>query len=144
MAFGSGDFEGEIKKRAENNARIKFFGRVSRQEVLKCEKKASLLINIRDDKDVYTQYSFPSKMVEYMLSGTPLLTTKLSGIPDEYYSYCYVAESRDGEKIAEQIEAILHNPELDVCGKRAKRYVEECKNSSAQAESIIHFLKEHI
>lgn len=142
--FGSGDYEEEIKKRAQRNTRIRFFGRVSRQEVLRYEKEASLLLNIRNDEDVYTKYSFPSKMVEYLLSGTPLLTTKLSGIPDEYYDYCYVTTTRDTQKIAEQMDEILHEANLAALGDKAKRYVEEHKNSSAQATRITHFLKEHI
>ena len=27
-----------------------------------------------------------------MACGTPLLTTKLPGIPDEYYEYCYTLD----------------------------------------------------
>lgn len=142
--FGSGDYEEEIKKRAKNNTRIKFFGRVTRQEVLRYEKEASLLLNIRNDEDVYTKYSFPSKMVEYLLSGTPLLTTKLSGIPDEYYAYCYVTTNRDIQKIAEQIDEILHDKSITVLGDKAKQYVEENKNSLVQAARITHFFKEHI
>ena len=142
--FGSGDYEEEIKKRAQSNKRIKFFGRVSRQEVLRYEKEASLLLNIRNDEDIYTKYSFPSKMVEYLLSGTPLLTTKLSGIPDEYYDYCYVTTTRDTQKIAEQMDEILHDANLAALGDKAKQYVEEHKNSSAQVTHITHFLKEHI
>ena len=142
--FGSGDYEEEIKKRAQRNTRIKFFGRVSRQEVLMYEKKASLLLNIRSDEDVYTRYSFPSKMVEYLLSGTPLLTTKLSGIPVEYYDYCYFTTTRNPLKIAEQIDGILHDINHGTLGEKAKHYVEECKGSYAQASRIVHFLKEHI
>lgn len=142
--FGSGDYEEEIKKRAQRNTRIRFFGRVSRQEVLRYEKEASLLLNIRNDEDIYTKYSFPSKMVEYLLSGTPLLTTKLSGIPDEYYDYCYTTTTRDAQKIADQIDEILHDEGIAALGDKAKRYVKERKNSSAQAAHIAHFLKEHI
>lgn len=142
--FGSGDYEEEIKRRAQRNTRIKFFGRVSRQEVLMYEKKASLLLNIRSDEDVYTRYSFPSKMVEYLLSGTPLLTTKLSGIPVEYYDYCYFTTTRNPLKIAEQIDGILHDINHGTLGEKAKRYVEECKGSYAQASCIVHFLQEHI
>ena len=102
------------------------------------------MLNIRNDEDIYTKYSFPSKMVEYLLSGTPLLTTKLSGIPDEYYDYCYVTTTRDTQIIAEQIDEILHDKSIAALGGKAKRYVEEHKNSSAQAARITYFLKEHI
>lgn len=142
--FGSGDYEEEIKRRAKINSRIKFFGRVARQDVLRYEKEATLLLNIRNDEDIYTKYSFPSKMVEYLLSGTPLLTTRLSGIPEEYYTYCYVTSTRDAQKIAGQIDEILNDEKRIALGEKAKCYVEEHKNSSEQAARILCFLNEHI
>ena len=90
--FGDGTAVEEIQKRAEVNQNIRYFGRVSREEILKREKEATLLVNPRSPKDSYTQYSFPSKTIEYMYSGTPLLTTKLSGIPAEYLDYVFVSE----------------------------------------------------
>lgn len=140
--FGSGDYEGEIIERAKINTKIKFFGRVSREEVLKREKQATLLLNIRNGEDEYTKYSFPSKMIEYMLSGTPLVTTKLSGIPDEYYGYCYAISERTPESIAEQIDVILADKDLAQMGERAREFVLEKKNNIVQTRSILKFLFE--
>ena len=56
-------------------------------------KEAKLLINLRNPEDKYTKYSFPSKTFEYMVSGTPFFTTKLEGIPSEYYNYLYCIDS---------------------------------------------------
>lgn len=138
--FGSGDYEEEIKLAAEKDKRIKFFGRVDRATVLKAEKEASLLLNLRNSTDDYTKYSFPSKMVEYMLSGTPLLTTVLSGIPEEYYSYVYSVEDNNTEKIALLVDEILADTEkLNEFGKKAKDFVTENKNCFVQAEKICEF-----
>jgi len=138
--FGSGDYETEIQHRASLNSKIKFFGRVSREEVLRKEREASLLLNIRNAEDDYTKYSFPSKMIEYMLSGTPLFTTRLAGIPDEYYAYCLSTDTRDIQKLAEQIDNILTDVPLQEIGNKAKRFVEEQKNSDVQARKILDFL----
>ncbi len=141
--FGSGDYEEEIKRIAETDKRVKFFGRVSREEVLKAEKQATLLLNLRNGNDDYTKYSFPSKMVEYMLSGTPLLTTKLDGIPKEYYDFVYSVDNNDTEKTALLIDNILNNPkELCDMGEKAKSFVENNKNCFVQAEKINEFLGE--
>lgn len=142
--FGSGDYEEEIKKRSKNNPRIKFYGRVSRDEVLKKETEATVLLNIRNAEDEYTQYSFPSKMVEYMLSGTPLVTTKLLGIPEEYYDYCYSINERIPKKIAEQIDAIISDANFLQMGERAREYILNNKNAGCQAQEIKEFLKRSI
>lgn len=142
--FGSGDYEEEIIKKANKNSKIKFFGRVPREEILIKEKEAMLLLNIRNSADNYTKYSFPSKMTEYMLSGTPLLTTKLSGIPDEYYNYVYSLDTREPNKIANRIDELLSNTaELQKIGVEAKRFVSEEKNEKKQANKIIDFLSEN-
>ena len=144
--FGSGDYEAEIIKRAESNAKIKFFGRVSRDEILKKEREATLLINLRNVKDEYTKYSFPSKMVEYMLSATPIVTTKLEGIPDEYDSYSYTTREVEPGKIAEYIDSILSKgkEQIRLLGERAKKFIIENKNSAVQTKRIADFLSEQL
>ena len=142
--FGSGDYEDEITKRAESNKRIRFFGRVSREEVLRREKMASLLLNIRNSDDVYTKYSFPSKMVEYMLSGTPIFTTELEGIPAEYYDYCYHTTERSTDAIAGQIDKILSDGQKDSIGKKAEKFVKEKKNCDVQAAKIVRFIGQQL
>ena len=140
--FGSGDFEKEIKEYAKSDKRIKFFGRVNRDVVLEYEHRASLLVNIRDSKEEYTKFSFPSKTIEYMACGTPLLTTKLPGIPDEYYKYCYVLENEtiDGlNKTLENILSIPHDELLDK-GKAAMNYIFNNKIAEIQGNKIIEFL----
>ncbi len=139
--FGSGDYEEAIKRKAAKNPRIRFFGRVSREEVLRREKEATLLLNIRNAEDEYTKYSFPSKMVEYMLSGTPLLTTKLPGVPDEYDAYCYTIVERRAQNIAAAIDGILQDENLQATGVRARDFVTRHKNGTVQAGKIIDFLK---
>jgi len=140
--FGSGDYEQEIKQRMAKNPNIRFFGRVPREEVLKREKEASLLLNIRNTEDDYTRFSFPSKMVEYMLSGTPLLTTRLEGIPEEYYSYCHCVSTREPEEIARTIERILGTE--DGLGEQAQQFVREEKSAPKQAGKILAFLNQGV
>ena len=102
------------------------------------EIQASLLLNLRNSIDEYTKYSFPSKMIEYMLSGTPLLTTVLSGIPQEYYSFVYSVDNNDSKNIALFIDEILSDKEqLYNLGESAKKFVEENKNCFVQAKKIL-------
>ena len=142
--FGAGDYEEKIRECAEKNPKIRFFGRVSREEVLRKEQEAALLLNIRNAEDVYTKYSFPSKMIEYMLSGTPVFTTKLSGIPAEYNPYCYLTTDRNAQKIAEQIDEILAGGQgqLNEFGACAKKFVVEQKNCFVQANKVLLFLRQ--
>ena len=141
--FGSGDIEEYIEECAKKDERIKFFGRVERQEVLKYECMATLLVNVRDSGEQYTRYSFPSKTMEYMSSGTPLLTTRLSGIPDEYFDYVYALDDESEEGLKKTLDSILKKTpqELDQKGKSAKNFVKNNKNYIVQAERIYNLLR---
>ena len=143
--FGSGDMESELAKKSKENPRIRYCGRVSRDEILKREREATLLLNFRNGEDEYTKYSFPSKMTEYMLSGTPLFTSRLDGIPEEYYAYVYSTYAKDAEQLAREMGEILSNGEaLSEMGRRAREFVMNKKNEKCQAGKIVDFLRETV
>ena len=75
---------------------------------------ADLLVNLRDSRIEYTKLSFPSKMFDYMASGTPVLTTKLDGIPIEYYDYVFSIDSYSSSSIADKIREILKMDEKNI------------------------------
>lgn len=141
--FGEGDALEQIKARAQKNSSIHLFGRKSRKEVLDYEIKATLLVNPRSSKDEYTKYSFPSKTIEYMYSGTPLLTTRLKGIPPQYYDYVFSIADNDIESLTRSLKDIfsLQPEELISKGRRAKDYIALQKNSSVQSKRIIDFIE---
>lgn len=142
--FGSGDFQDKISEYANKDNRIKFFGRMEREKILEYERKATLLANVRNDNDEYTKYSFPSKVIEYMLSGTPMLMTKLSGIPSEYYNYVYYADDNKVETLSNILEEISQksSSELFEFGKQAQAFIKDEKNSQVQANKILTFIKQ--
>lgn len=142
--FGEGTAVEEIKKCAEKNSQIKYFGVVSRERVLEYEKKATFLINPRDPNEEFTKYSFPSKTIEYMLSGTPLITTKLGGIPKEYFEYVIGVDdnSVDALKKAILYAFSLSDEECKNIASSAKKFIKEEKNSKKQTARIVEFLKE--
>lgn len=144
--MGAGDYEEEIKKKAENNPRIKFFGVVSREDVMRREQEASLLLNIRNPKDEYTKYSFPSKMIEYMLSGTPVFTTKLPGFPADYDEHLYYCLDYTKEGLIKSLQDVLSLPEdaLKEKGKKASEFVRNNKSCEIQMAKMVEFLKSQI
>lgn len=140
--YGAGELEEYLNKIEDN--RIKYFGVVENEKVVDEEIKAALLINPRFSDEEYTKYSFPSKNMEYMASGTPLLTTKLPGMPKEYYDYVYCFEDETVEGMEKKLKELLSksNGELEEKGAKAKEFVLMKKNNIVQARKIIKFLGE--
>lgn len=144
--FGSGVLEDYIIKKAKSNKKIKFFGFVNRETVLKYQRQATLLVNVRNPKDEFTKYSFPSKTFEYMASGTPLLCTRLLGIPAEYFNYMYVIDSNNIETISKALGEIFVEKETDrdYLGQKAREFIIKNKDKNKQAFKINEYLKNTI
>ncbi len=138
--YGDGDYADELRK--NKNKSIIYHGIVSNEEVIQAEIQATLLINPRPSNEEFTKYSFPSKNMEYMASGTPVLTTKLPGMPKEYNRYVYVFEDESIEGMIETMKKVLNKPreELHKKGMLAKKFVMKYKNNDVQAEKVIRRL----
>ena len=139
--YGSGDMSEMLV--SEHDCRIHYWGAKSNKEVVEAELQATVLINPRPTTDEYTRYSFPSKTLEYMVSGTYTMTTRLAGIPDEYYKYCGIVEPFDAEGIWYSLKRALSlsNQELHDKGMAAKRFVLENKNNIKQTKRVIDFAR---
>lgn len=142
--YGSGDYEKELIGICKECNKVKYHGVKLNDEVVKAQTEASLLINPRPTNQEFTKYSFPSKNMEYMASGTPVLTTKLPGMPKEYYPYVYLIDEESVDGICRAFTEILSKPqsELDDRGRKAKKFVMENKTEIVQAKKIIDMIKE--
>ncbi|MCM3735373.1 glycosyltransferase [Bacillus cytotoxicus] len=140
--FGDGDMREYIENLSIKDTRVKYFGFKPRAEVFEYEKKAAILINARNPEDEYTMYSFPSKTFEYMVSGTPFLTTRLKGIPEDYDKYIYSINNSDINSIKQAIEEILSSPaeKVNRLTEGARMFILENKNSTVQAKKVLDFL----
>lgn len=142
--YGGGYLEDFVKNSALKNPQIRFHGRVSNQEVMQRQREAWLLINPRVIDDPIAQFTFPSKTFEYLLSGTPVLSTRLNGYTQEYDDAMIYLEDDSPEKIASAIEEIADSSEeeLERIAEQARRFIIECRNWKIQSSKICNFLKE--
>ena len=139
VIFGSGPFVEELQNRyCKEDSRIQYMGVVPNNEVVEAELNATLLVNPRPTNEEFTKYSFPSKNIEYMASGTPLLTTKLPGIPKEYFSYVFFIEDETVGGYAKALQdALSHtDAELFSFGEDAKHFVLKKKNNKEQTKRV--------
>ena len=142
--YGDGPFVEELTNNyCKQDKRIIYHGIVANEEVVKAELKATLLINPRPTNEEFTQYSFPSKNMEYMVSGTPILTTKLPGMPDEYYPYIYTFDNETIEGYTDTLKDVLSKSkeELQNKGKASKEFVLQKKNNVFQAKRIMDLIQ---
>jgi len=136
--YGDGDYKEELTKICQTNQSIKYFGDMPNKHIVAEQIKATLLVNPRPSSEEFTKYSFPSKILEYMVSGTPMITTKLPGIPQEYYKYVYLFEIENEDEICKMLYKILNKTDIELHekGLTAKEFVLANKNNRAQALKI--------
>ena len=89
---GSGDAQSYIEEMSKKDTRIVYLGQVTPDEAQKWIMEADVLVNPRPNNEEYTKYSFPSKNIEYLLSGNPVVAYMLDGIPSIYEKCFFVAE----------------------------------------------------
>ena len=141
--YGNGDYVSEIEELCKKFPSIKYMGVKPNAEIVAEELKATLLINPRHSSGEYVEYSFPSKTLEYMVSGTPTLTTDLAGMPSEYHDYVFIIKDETAKGIAKDLKQILSKTpeELNDFGKNAKKFVLHDKNNLVASRKILELIE---
>ncbi len=141
---GNGDAMDEIKSIASMDNRIEIKGNVPHNKVIRLIHKASVLVNPRIFEGEFTKYSFPSKTMEYLASGTPTILYRLQGIPDEYYDYCITLENLSIDSLAQAIDDVLSmsKAQRDKIGAEARTFILSKKNPKAQVSKIISVIEQ--
>ena len=139
---GGGDTTDEIQKRSLNDKRIKLLPPLSREELLKLQKSATVLINPVSPSESFTRHFFPSKTLEYLASETPVLMYHLSSMPKEYDDYLFYFEDDSVDGIKNKIVEVcsMDSNLLRQRGKAAASFILENKTPKPQAKRIIDFI----
>ena len=140
--FGSGDMEDYIKQCAQQDQRIRFFGKVDRKDLLKHMKMAHLLISVKSPDEDHANYAFPSKILEYMTSGTVVASTMVGGIPKDYFDYILPIYDPQANGIRSLIESTFSqwNEQIASMGLKGRDYALMQKNYLTQTRKIIELV----
>lgn len=142
--YGTGELVPWIEEISKEHQNVKYMGCVTNSEMVKIQSDAMLLVNPRPSKEEFCKYSFPSKTIEYMASGTPVLMTRLPGVPSEYFDYVYTIEDETSEGMCKTLEIVLSKEEKDLkeFGASAREFVKEKKSQKWQSERVYKFIQE--
>ncbi len=96
---GGGELRGEVEAAAARDPRIRFLGSLPHAEVLRAYEDVDVLVNPHSTRHVTARYLFPSKLLEYLAMGRPVVTT--CSTPEVREEYGDVADVMAGEDPAE-------------------------------------------
>lgn len=142
--YGPGDYVKDLQQLAEKDPRVFYGGMLLNTEIVEKEQEAALLVNPRPTHEEFVKYSFPSKTMEYMASGTPVLTTRLPGMPKEYYPYVDFIEEESPAGIAAALKKVLSHSDEELFRKgiAARDFVLEGRNNVVQAKKLLTMLEQ--
>lgn len=143
---GTGRYEMELREIAKENKNIVYHGLLLNSEVAEMERDCVLLVNPRPSTEEFTKYSFPSKIIEYMASGTATMATILAGIPKEYYEYLIAIDEEDADGMSKMFTRILEKDEneLKCIGREAQKWIIKNKSSVVQARKLLSFMQNEL
>ena len=100
-------------------------------------------MNPRPVDDEYVKYSFPSKNMEYMASGTSTLLTAIPSMPESYYPFVHLIPDNSVEHlkmgIQEAYRRWIHG-ESDSVAECASRFILENKTPQVQVARALREL----
>ena len=113
---------------------------VSSSDMPQMLKDAIILALDRPD-NLQAKYGFPTKLVEYLLTGNPVVVTRVGDIPRfiENGVSGMVAEPSNPEDFASKICWLLENKErARAIGEQGKKVAMGCFNNEIEARKIIN------
>ena len=142
VIYGTGNYREELLSICNTHSNVIYRGMAANEVIIQEQLKATLLVNPRPTNEVFVKYSFPSKTMECMASGTPLITTHLPSMPAEYYPYVYFFDEESVNGFAETLKQVMCIPKVSLHekGLSAKSFVLSNKSNIKQAEKLMQFL----
>lgn len=141
--YGDGPLRQYVEEQSKNRRNVNYFGRIPNDQMLKAQSNASLLVCPRKADDFTTKYTFPSKVLEYICAGVPVLANRLMGIPAEYEDYIFYTNSEMPEDWAQMLEQILSAENYENYKHKAllaKEYVLNAKSWQIQTQRVADYL----
>jgi glycosyltransferase involved in cell wall biosynthesis len=139
---GSGPCQEMVRDAARQDPRIDFMGMLDTAAVADLYQHSDVLLNIRLTTSVDTRYFFPSKLIEYLGSGVPTITTRVAHADTEFAGLVYVLGEESPQALADLLNKVasLHPEERWKLGRLARTYVSRYKTWDVQSAKAAEYL----
>ena len=140
--YGKGPDEQKIRHLIENKKNIIYHGFVSNSEMTILQKNADLLACPRKADNYITKYTFPSKILEYLTIGVPIISNWLPGFPIDYKDLLNIPNSESPQDWGKMINSVLNKNSSYYQQKAifAKTYCQENKNWETQTKKVLSLI----
>lgn len=143
VVLGNGPLHQYIANTSGEDSRVLYLSQLSKDKTYAIEQHALANINPRPLDELFDKQSVPSKMLEYLASGVPTISTKHQRFYDLFQKEIYWIEDSSPEGIQKTLLDFLNSPKSEKTKRAlsAKTKVYSMFGSLVQGEGISHFLK---
>lgn len=140
---GGGGLVERISKLSDECPGVKYYGYVGVDRVRALQAEASVLVNPRQNTEEFTKYSFPSKTMEYLASGRPVVGYKLDGIPDEYDDYIQYVPDNSVEALRKKLIEVceMSDEAHRELGEKSRAFIFQEKTPKKQCGKIDRLIR---
>lgn len=139
---GNGASKETIERLELKDSRIRFFEPMHKKDLLELLRKATVLVNPVPHSQEFTRYFFPSKTMEYLASGTPVVMYHLDCMPEEYDEHLFYVKDESVKGLRDKLVEVceMDRAILKEKGNRAREFILSQKNATAQTKKIVDII----
>jgi glycosyltransferase involved in cell wall biosynthesis len=140
---GPGKPTTETLKMIDADSRIEFLGLVSESRLRELSTSTNVFVNPRPSKIPGNESNFPSKILEYLTYGKPIISTITPGISPDYHDILIPVKQETDEGLA---AAISHTVDLSMAERKAiyertVTLIDGSKTRESQANRLIDWMR---
>lgn len=140
---GRGGLEEEVRGAARRDGRISLVGFLERKDLQRLLQSATVLVNPRLSCCIENRYNFPSKLLDYLAAGRPVITTRAGDLDTTYQAVTISLDPETPETLAALIRDVCSWPEVRsrTLGSKAKEFVLSERPWTRQAARVLEFIE---
>lgn len=131
-----------VDRAIARDTRIKGLGFVSEERLISLSKQADIFVNPRPSSIPGNERNFPSKILEYLTFGKPVVSTWTPGLAPEYRDVLIVPDEENSQCLAQTIDRVLAWEAQDLENNffRTKLFLETTRTWELQARRLLEWL----
>lgn len=140
---GGGPLQPEVEAAAARDPRIRFWGMLPHADVMRVYEDVDVFVNPHSVRHVTARYLFPSKLLEYLAMGRPVITTcSTPEVREEYGDVAFVMDGDEPAELAMLFERVggMTPAERRDCGALCRARVAERKTWPRQGRRMLDFI----
>lgn len=130
-----------IEDAARKDSRIHYAGMLSMDDLFRLYERADVLLNLRKEDEI--DFHFPSKLLEYIVTGRHVISTPVAHAERDYGKYITILNEYSPDALATAIGQLCNSnrDELLALGQQARAFMLRERSWEHQTKRIIKYIE---